>query len=257
MAKSKHRTKNGKRRSRQSPRARVPRSGCDSGPVETVDLTRIEITTEPVPLPSERTLPSEARKRFDDLLHRVHTGSCAEHIEAIQAMRAEFPDQPKLYNFLAQAHHELNRPREARRLIRETHQRFPDYLFGFTSYLRLLLLDGELDEAERLLDGRYTLTQFAPRRRKFHVSELTSYHAAVGQYCCARGDYGRARAMLEPLLEIAPAHPTVLAFASTLRSATGDNPGSLDAGPSAQPSAVLRENASAPGPARRDAAGHR
>lgn len=83
------------------------------------------------------------------------------------------PDSPDLLNNLAQAYQGQGRQAEAEALIRQVHERFPDYFFGRITVSQLLAREGKLDEARQLL---MPLLQ----RQRLHSSEFRALcHAHI------------------------------------------------------------------------------
>jgi len=221
MSTQKRRARKRNQRRKQSNRAPRKSAGRLPPPDEpvTVHVTEFDITDEPMPDPAERRLPREARDRLQTLDDRVHVGGPGRHLEEIQTMLAEYPQIARLHNYLCNAYEHLGRVTEAKQVARETLERFPRYVFAASNYVLYCLWDDEVEQAERVLDGRYTICHFAPGRRRFHVSEFACYEATVGMYYCHVGQYASALRSVEPLLDVAPEHPLVRRLLSKLVAA--------------------------------------
>lgn len=118
-----------------------------------------------------------------------------------RALEAE-PDSPDLLNNLAAAYHLQGRAEESRRLVRELHERFPDYLFGRVKLAHFHMESGELDRARELIHPLLY-------RQKFHHSEFAALcNAQVGLHV-AEGKLDFARQWLKFWSEHLPEHPAL------------------------------------------------
>jgi Flp pilus assembly protein TadD len=106
-----------------------------------------------------------------------------------QALEIE-PHAPDLLNNLAVAYELQGRREEAQALLRQIHERDPDYLFARASLARLCLSRGEIDQAEALLQPLLT-------RRRFHVDEFGKFCSAQIELLVAQGNDQAARSWLD------------------------------------------------------------
>jgi tetratricopeptide (TPR) repeat protein len=125
-------------------------------------------------------------------------GEAAERLLR-QALAVE-PDAPDLLNNLAKALQLRDRLDESEALVREIHERFPDYLFGRTNLAHLCVREGELDRAQALLEPLLA-------RRRLHFTEFAALAAAHIDVLLARGERDGARSWLEMWEGIDPDHP--------------------------------------------------
>jgi tetratricopeptide (TPR) repeat protein len=100
------------------------------------------------------------------------------------------PDSASLYNNLAIAYEFQKKPEKAQALIREIHERFPDYFFGIVGVARLAIRDGELDSAHELLDNLM-------QRKRLHVTEFDTLCAAQIELSLAEKNREAARSWFE------------------------------------------------------------
>lgn len=179
-------------------------------PVATLDMVELEVTEEPLPDPHLDRLPRAVRDRIEEIYLAVMGGADAEeYVAELESLVAEYPDVPKLHNYLALAYDSAGRSDEALALVPETFERFPDYVFAVSNYVRYCLNLGDIEEAGRVLDGRMLISQFARGRRRFHITEFLAYQGAVAEYLIAIGDHEAARPHVETLAEMAPDRPAV------------------------------------------------
>lgn len=184
----------------------VPRgSSPPDGPV-VLQLLECEITCEPIPDPLIEAMPPVDRKKFREL-ERMLQEQRYDMVEELEQFRDRHPQVPKIYNYLMVAYQAAGRFQDAERLIEETYQRFPNYLFGLTNYVRLCLMEGRVDEATTLLGGKLHIRLMYPHRRCFHVSEFSAYTGTVAEYLFWTGKVDVALTHLRMLEEINPDHP--------------------------------------------------
>jgi tetratricopeptide (TPR) repeat protein len=109
-----------------------------------------------------------------------------------------------LYNFLYGAYRKTGRPREAMKLMKETVQLFPNYLFGRVEYALYLLRRGEPEKAHAALENAGTLSQLYPERKIFHAAEWKAFAYAMGLSWIQKGDINQAKIYLAIIQKIAP-----------------------------------------------------
>ncbi|MBX9745134.1 MAG: DUF1186 domain-containing protein, partial [Chlamydiales bacterium] len=119
---------------------------------------------------SMKALPEAERESILNLYPLVAENP-EEVLQIAPAYIEKYPDIPMLYNFLYGAYRKLKRPREAMKLMKETLQIFPDYLFGRVEYALYLLRRGEPEKAHAALENAGTLSQLYPERTVFHAAE--------------------------------------------------------------------------------------
>jgi tetratricopeptide (TPR) repeat protein len=119
------------------------------------------------------------------------------------------PDAPDLWNNLGAAFDRQGRRREAQALVRDIHERYPDYLIGRANYARLLVDEGKLDAAE-------TLVQSLLSRKRYHLSEFAAVMKAQIELLVARKDREAARSWLAMWAETEPDNPDVVAWQGRL-----------------------------------------
>lgn len=91
--------------------------------------------------------------------------------------------------------------------IKETYQKFPDYLFAITSYGQLCLVSGETGKISEILKKKYSLSELYPSRHQFHVTEAMAFYQLLGNYFCKIGQHKLAKEQLHILEKIAPHAP--------------------------------------------------
>lgn len=135
-------------------------------------------------------------------------GACGpEVVSELEALRARYPRIPLIWNHLGAALGAAGDQASAERLLEEMYREFPDYLFGFVSYVRLCILRGEMDVAEELIGRKLFIGAMYPDRERFHVSEVLAYTSVVIEYLFMKGEVDKARPSFTIMEELGPDHP--------------------------------------------------
>ncbi len=156
-----------------------------------------EITDEPISINEDDFVHPDFEELHDLCLNSPSIG-----ISRIEKELKKYPDYRPLYNFIAVAFNLTNNRSMAMKYARLAVEKFPDYLFGYTSLVTLLLQKGELEEAESVLDGKYTLKQFYPDRTEFHISEFFTLQIVLCQMAMAKKEYHKAFLHIQALYKV-------------------------------------------------------
>jgi len=152
----------------------------------------------------------QVQELLAEAFEALHEGK-AEHSEALykQALKLE-PDSPDLLNNLAAAYQSQGRHTEAEALVRQIHERFPDYLFGRVGMAKFCIRDGRFAEAKKLLDPLLS-------QRCFHTSEFAALAAAEIDYWLAQKNKDAARPWLEVWERTVPDSPMLAVYREKFR----------------------------------------
>ncbi len=173
-----------------------------------IQLVSYEITTEPIDDDlRELGLTAEQRKRINRISEELHGPHPDRLTPTLEKLVEEFPDVPKVWNYLAVAYQAAGRHEDSERVIEETYRRFPDYLFGMTNYGMQRLHKGHPEDVPGILHGKFALHEQMQGRQRFHLSEASSYFGLLASYFLAIQDLEQASTYLDMLEELAPEHP--------------------------------------------------
>ena len=134
------------------------------------------------------------------LLHEYSKENALEAEELLQKALAVEPDAPDLLHNLGAAYLLMDRKQEGEALIREIHQRFPDYLFGRTSVARFEIRDRNFEAAEALLQPLLD-------HDRFHYSEFRALMGAQVELAMAKKDRKAAKKWLDMWEKVDPDSP--------------------------------------------------
>ena len=168
-----------------------------NGDWQEIELWSVEVTPEPTTFhrPEAFEIASEAREA-------MRNGEDQRAEELWRKCVEIDPDDPSLLNNLAGALQHQGRVDEALKLLREIHERFPDYLFARTSLARLAVGVGDFERAKDLLHPLRA-------RKKMHTSEAVAYATATIELALAQEQFESAEATLGMLETIDPENPGI------------------------------------------------
>ncbi|MCX6990071.1 MAG: DUF1186 domain-containing protein [Chlamydiae bacterium] len=150
-----------------------------------------------------KALPEEVKESMLALYHLLEEKP-EEVIKKTPEYISKHPNIPTLYNFLYGAYGKSGHPREATKIMKETVQLFPNYLFARVEYARYMLRRGEPDKAHAALENARTLSQLYPERKIFHASEWNVFAYAMSLYWIQKGDINQAKIYLGIIQKITP-----------------------------------------------------
>jgi len=156
---------------------------------ETVELTSIEITTEPLEDKKQdlNGLPQEAQGQLYELSHLAQKKP-QKAIERIKDILTRHRKHPVLLNYLASAYSRAGKKRESEETVKENYQLFNDYLFAKINYAQICLDNEQPEKIPAIFDFKLDLKYLYPHRTKFHVNEaiafwhiMAIYHYQIGE----------------------------------------------------------------------------
>ena len=169
-----------------------------AGEWQETECMDFEVTSQPMGRPHTPQVSKWGSKAMAAL--HDDDGVAAERLLR-KCVEAE-PDRPEFLNNLAQALLMQGRDSEAESLIRQIHERWPDYFFGRVSMANLAIRERKLDEAEAYL---------APLRRqkRLHTTEFDALANTYITLMLARGNRDSARSWLAMWKQVHPNHPAI------------------------------------------------
>jgi tetratricopeptide (TPR) repeat protein len=138
-------------------------------------------------------------------------------VEAEELLRkalAVEPDSPDVLNNFAVARGMQGHVREAEELVRQIHERYPDYVVARVTVARMATRDGDLERAEELL--KPLLTQ-----KRFHVEEFGLFCSAHIGLLLAKRDAEAANSWVDMWAMVEPGNPEIAAWRRRLGPVIG------------------------------------
>lgn len=122
----------------------------------------------------------------------------------LEKLVAEHPEVPTLWNYLTMGYARTRNRSKMEKVIRETYEKFPDYLFAMTSYGQLCLENNEISKIPEIFKKKYSLPELFPDRYRFHLTEAIAFYQLLGSFFCRIGQYKLAKDQWHILEKISP-----------------------------------------------------
>jgi hypothetical protein len=168
--------------------------------------TEYDITDEPLDNRDIKRLPAQVQARINDL-YELAQRDPTQAIPELERLMTTYPHIPTFANHLSIAYLAAGDQEHATAMVRETYRRHPQYLFAKVNYANLCLHQGEIGKIPGIFDHAFDLQQLYPHRKRFHVSEFTSFAGVMCRYFCAIGEQNTATLYYQMLKQVAPRHP--------------------------------------------------
>ncbi|MGQ9648970.1 MAG: hypothetical protein ACUVXJ_02555 [Phycisphaerae bacterium] len=151
-------------------------------------------------------LRPEDREMILEVGSRVMEGA-TDQVSILEQLAREFPQVPKVYNYLMMAYSNAGLYAEAEECAEEAYSRFPNYLFAMVNYAHVLLRRWRIRRVEEILHNRFSMHLWITDRKLYHISEYVAFNGLVARYFSAIGEDEIAERYYQMLLEVAPDHP--------------------------------------------------
>jgi hypothetical protein len=156
--------------------------------------------TTPASLRFEEAVPpDEAEKVYDQAKYEP-----ALAIPQLEKWCREFPDVPRIFNWLATAYSIAGDEARSQEISHNLYERFPDYLFAIVTECHRHIDTGDLDWVARRLHRKWEVKLLYPDRNVFHFTEVRAFHHMLVRYFIAAKDIPQAELSLEMLNQMDP-----------------------------------------------------
>lgn len=152
---------------------------------------------------------SQVKKLLDKVIKAFEANDGVQAEALLKEALALEPESPDLLNNLALSYQLQGRPAEALALSQQIHERFPDYLFTLIGLAQAHLAQGEISQAEALLEPLFS-------RKRFHFSEFASFCDVQVALNLAKEQRENAHAWLALWADVAPDDPRVAEWQAQL-----------------------------------------
>ena len=175
-----------------------------------IQIADIEITYDPI-------LTGKEVPEFLKLREEVFKNP-KESIPALTALKDQRPDFPEIANVLTFAHIQCREFLKAEKLIQETYERNPDYLFAKINYADQLLRKGKKKQVAAVFNEQFDLKSLYPDRKVFHYSEARGFFVVMSFYHLAMKQKAKAEEYYHLAMKVDPCHLSVIALEKKLFS---------------------------------------
>jgi hypothetical protein len=170
-----------------------------------------EISYEPMTSNIEKKLPPQELKKYITLFDNAFTDP-ATVCEGLEKFRVEHPSIPEVDNLLSYVYIKLRKLRKAEDLIKESYEKYPDYLFAKINYADQCLRKGKFKLVPPIFDHKFTLRALLPEKKVFHYSEFRGFMVVMGFYHLAIRQRNAAESYYHSAMLVDPIHTTVRAL---------------------------------------------
>lgn len=179
-------------------------------------LTTFEVTDRPIMDRAYRKLPGRVKGEIEDL-HLESQIRPRRALNRVLELKARYPNIRQLDNYLSVCYSRMGDLQAAEEVIRESLERYPDYLFAKINLAQIYLARKEHERIPELFGEHLDLATLYPERKRFHISEVVNFVGMVGIYLCRIGAWDAAAVQYEFLAEVAPEYPLVQSLKKELR----------------------------------------
>jgi hypothetical protein len=140
---------------------------------------------------------------IEELYARVHNEP-AVAIPQLEKWCKEFPDVPRLHNWLASAYSLAGDQAKSQEISHKLYQQHPDYLFAIVSECHAHIAAGDLEWVAQRLDKKWDVKLLYPDRDLFHFTEVRAFHHLLVCYFAAANNIRQAEVSLKLLEQLDP-----------------------------------------------------
>lgn len=172
---------------------------------EGFSITRYEITSEPIIEGAYKRLPDNVKAALERLFFLVQSRP-RQAIPELEALLQTYPHVPNIYNYLSIAYSRAGEKERSEQIVLENYRRHPEYLFARINYADICLAKGDYAKIPDIFNHKFDLKLLYPKRKRFHISELTAFMGVMGQYFLAIDQRELAENIYNILQQVAPDH---------------------------------------------------
>jgi tetratricopeptide (TPR) repeat protein len=166
-----------------------------------------KVSDEPPEDSAWAKLPESVQEEVGQF-HKSVLAQPRESIPHLLELIEQYPDLPQNYNYLHIAYKLLHDQENADRVLQETLERFPDYLFGRIAQANDCFERGEIDRIPEIFEGKFDLSLLYPDRKHFHISEMLNFSLVIARYFYAKGEKDQAERCYQVMKKLDPDHKT-------------------------------------------------
>jgi len=127
-----------------------------------------------------------------------------EAIPKLLKLKAEYPNIPMIYNYLAMAYGQIRDYSAMEVMCVENYTKNPDYLFAKINYAEMCLGKEEYEKIAKIFDNKFDLKLLYPDRNEFHISEFEGFTGIVCIYFYKIGKKKPVKILYNSLKEVSP-----------------------------------------------------
>jgi tetratricopeptide (TPR) repeat protein len=173
-------------------------------PITELRLFSYEVSFDPIPDTSPESQQLERTVGYDALeeLYWQAREEPADAIPRLEKLCKQFPNVPKLYNWLVLSYSLIGNDVKSREINRKLYEEHPDYLFAIVSECHRHIEEGDLDWVAQRLHKKWDVKLLYPYRDIFHFTEVRAFHHMLVHYFVAAKDIPQAEISLKVLEQL-------------------------------------------------------
>ncbi len=174
---------------------------------ERFKILEYDITYDPIQDKNYDKLPDHIKDKVDNFYYMVQKNPDPATISDLENLIKEFPNVPKLYNYLSIAYSRSKNREKFIEIVEKNYHINPDYLFARLNYAEVCIQHGDYEKIARIFDYKFDLKLLYPKRNKFHISEVANFMGVMGIYFLKMDKREIAENYYKILSEIADDYP--------------------------------------------------
>ena len=172
-----------------------------------------KITTTPIPDTDNKLMNEIDKKDFMQISsslvhHKVNNYMVT--LSKLLKLKEKYPEHKRIYNLIGICYQILGDSDSLEKIIIETYQRFPNYLFAKTGYVSYWMSKNDYSKFEEVFDGKYNLKSIYPSRDEFHVTEAITFFFVCGRYFASKRKLSIAKKYKNMIFELSPSSREVM-----------------------------------------------
>ncbi len=181
-----------------------------------------KITTTPIPDTDNKLMNEIDKKDFMQISsslvhHKVNNYMVT--LSKLLKLKEKYPEHKRIYNLIGICYQILGDSDSLEKIIIETYQRFPNYLFAKTGYVSYWMSKNDYSKFEEVFDGKYNLKSIYPSRDEFHVTEAITFFFVCGRYFASKRKLSIAKKYKNMIFELSPSSREVMILHQDILSA--------------------------------------
>ena len=120
-------------------------------------------------------------------LYDLYLASPENAIKSVKEAITQYPESFHFQNLLGMIYHALDQDDKLKQLAESLYQKFPDNVHAFSNLVNQLVILGEKDRVEKMLDHRFDIHKQFPGQKHFLPEELLSYLSGIINYFLLTG----------------------------------------------------------------------
>ncbi len=190
-----------KKRSKTKSKAKKSTSLARRKKSTSLKLGEYFVTSEPILDENDLIIPIEIREQMDAVYYLIQSDAKAALSQLLDLI-PQYPDIPKLYNYLCAVYGKLGDEKRVDELVVETYQRFPNYLFARINYAESYIRQENYAKVAEIFDYKFDLKSLYPERTHFHITEFMSFTFLIGRYFIGIGEMERAQFVYSEMKQV-------------------------------------------------------